>query len=39
VYTFPQDVPIMLHGCEGSHCSAVAKTAPNAHSAVAIMMP
>lgn len=39
VYTLLQDWPIMLHGCEGSHCSAVAKTAPNAHSAVAIMMP
>jgi hypothetical protein len=39
VYTFPQDWPISLHGCEGSHCSADERTAPNAHSAVAIMMP
>jgi len=39
VYTFPQDWPISLHGCEGSHCSADEKTAPKAHSAVAIMMP
>lgn len=39
VYTCPQVWPISTHGCEGSHCNAAAKTAPNAQSAVAIMMP
>lgn len=39
VYTWLHCSPSSLQGWDGSHCSADEKTAPNAHSAVAIMMP